>query len=87
MKNLRQRVDRHLRLATFKDKSKLRWHIDYLLTHDNIDISRVEYFRSVKKEECKINQKLLKLTNAVIPVKGFGSSDCKICESHLIMLK
>jgi Uri superfamily endonuclease len=87
MKNLRQRVARHLRLNKSKDKSKIHWHIDYLTTNKNTEIIKTEFFPSIKIEECKINANLLKLENVCIPIVGFGSSDCKKCKSHLIKIK
>ena len=71
-KNIHARVHRHLQ----KNK-KLRWHIDYLLTHPDVDVIDVIYS---ELPECIINQQ----GDGEIKVKGFGSSDCKRgCGSHL----
>lgn len=78
MKNLKKRIERH----QSKNK-KLHWHIDYLLTNPNVKISEVAVYPSETKEECKYNQLLLgkKAKTAIV---GFGSSDCKVCPSHLL---
>lgn len=68
------RVGRHLR----RDK-KLRWHIDYLRQWvDDV----VAYYQPDARSECLFASEL-KLAGGAIPMKGFGSSDCK-CESHLV---
>ncbi len=82
MKNLIQRVERHKR----KEK-KIKWHIDYLLANAFVSISEVKIKYSIIKEECKINQESIQFYDAEIPVKKFGSSDCKKCQSHLIKIK
>lgn len=81
MKNLSKRIARHQR----KEK-KLRWHIDYLLVHPKVELVKVYTYPSEIKEECFYNQLLLN-EKAEIPVKGFGSSDCKKCPSHLVGIK
>lgn len=81
MKNLKARIARHRR----KEK-KLRWHIDYLLNHPEVELLEVAVYPSAIKEECRYNQ-LLFNEKAEVPVKGFGSSDCKNCPSHLLMQK
>ena len=86
MKNLRQRVARHQRLSSDKDKSKLRWHIDYLLSNKFVHLEEIKLFPSTQKEECEINQILLNQGKAIIPIEKFGSSDCHNCRSHLVFL-
>jgi Uri superfamily endonuclease len=68
------RVGRHLR-----PHKKLRWHIDYLRQCVE-DV--VAYYQTGARSECLFANEL-KLAGGEIPMKGFGSSDCK-CESHLI---
>lgn len=80
MKNLGKRIARHRR----KDK-KLWWHIDYLLAHPAVELSEIGVYPSEIKEECRYNQILLN-EKAEVPVLGFGSSDCKICPSHLLKI-
>lgn len=81
MKNLHSRVERHCR----RDK-KIRWHIDYLTTHRDVEILQTKIFPSTQKEECKINLKTLSLLNAQPLVRKFGSSDCKKCPTHLLYI-
>jgi Uri superfamily endonuclease len=76
------RVRRHIR----KDKMK-RWHIDYLLSDNDISLTAVVACITNKKIECTINQCLRKMFRAQIPFSGFGSSDCtEHCGSHLLFL-
>jgi Uri superfamily endonuclease len=81
MKNLKARINRHLR----KDKI-IRWHIDYLTTNNNIKIEQVLRYPSTTKQECQINLSTAKENGALFIIKGFGSSDCKQCESHLAFI-
>lgn len=78
MRNLSKRIARHQR----KEK-KLRWHIDYLLSHPEVELIEVISYPSKIKEECFYNQLLLN-EKAEVSVKGFGSSDCRECPSHLL---
>jgi sugar fermentation stimulation protein A len=82
MRNLAQRVDRHRR----KEK-KLRWHIDYLLDNDNTEIIKTDVFSSGERQECLLNQSILRSRPGAQPVPGFGSSDCRQCEGHLIYIQ
>lgn len=81
MKNLRQRVARHLR----RDK-KIHWHIDYLAESADCEIVDSMVFPSAEKEECLRNQAIEKKLGARPIAKGFGSSDCHECQSHLLYL-
>lgn len=79
---LEARVRRHLR----KEKKKF-WHIDYLLPYGKI--LKVIAYNEKKREvetECSLNQRLLRLKDARVVIKGFGSSDCR-CPSHLVFFK
>jgi Uri superfamily endonuclease len=78
--SLRRRVARHLR----KGKRNL-WHIDFLVADENATVTAVVAAQTSKKLECNINRYIKMEGGAKIPVKGFGSSDCKEnCESHLL---
>ncbi len=72
--NLEKRIERHLR----KTKQKF-WHIDHLLDDAHVEVVKVFHKKAEKLEECKIAKNISEIG---VPVKGFGSSDCK-CESHL----
>lgn len=82
MKNLRQRVARHWR----REKA-LKWHIDYILTDIDCEVKSIELYFSEIKQECKLNQSLLKSGRYKVWVEGLGSSDCRDCQSHLLKLK
>ncbi|MFN3532049.1 MAG: GIY-YIG nuclease family protein [Candidatus Brocadia sp.] len=73
--NLKRRIERHLR-----QKKRIHWHIDYLLRHGQI--VSVYTYAGKKDKECMLSHKIGNIKNAVVPVKGFGSSDCS-CHSHL----
>jgi len=71
------RTARHLRKV-----KKRFWHIDYLLSADNVNVLKVLGKTGPRSEECKFARKLDKLGKTV---KGFGSSDCN-CVGHLFRL-
>ncbi len=71
------RIGRHLRA----DKTP-RWHVDRLTA-----AGRVVGVRAVPGgQECGLVRGLLELPGASVPVPGFGSSDCRSCPAHLVML-
>lgn len=74
-RNLNARVSRHI-----KHKKKLRWHIDYLTSRALCIAHRC--YLTPSFSECELHNATLKLSNASMPVKGFGASDCR-CYSHL----
>lgn len=81
--NLSKRINRHS-----KKIKKLHWHIDYITTNKYASISNVYIFKNFTKEfECRIVEDLLNHFNMQSPIKSFGSSDCKICQSHLLYSK
>jgi len=76
------RILRHVR----KQKTS-RWHIDYLLSDEDICLKAVVAGVMGQKMECAINRCLRDAFHARIPFSGFGSSDCKErCGSHLLYL-
>ena len=74
---VRARCKRH-----FKIKKKRIWHVDWL-TAQSKEIKALFF---PDKNECDIVNEILKIKDTVIPQKGFGSTDCKACVSHLIKL-
>jgi Uri superfamily endonuclease len=76
LNGIKQRINRYLR-----ETKKKFWHIDYLLKDKNPDFIFV--FPSAKRLECKLADIL---RQRLIPIKGFGSSDCG-CVSHLYFLE
>jgi Uri superfamily endonuclease len=76
------RLRRHIR----KQKMR-RWHIDYLLSDEDVDLKAIVAGVMRQKMECTINQGLRDMFHAQIPFLGFGSSDCtEHCKSHLLYL-
>lgn len=78
-RNLQQRLDRHRRL-----EKKLRWHIDYFRRAAQF-LGVTVFLGAPKDGECRLAARLLSLPGAVLPIKGFGASDC-LCASHLVLL-
>jgi len=71
-RNMRARLLRHLS----RHKS-LHWHIDYLLAAESAVITGISL---MSDSECIVNQSV----KAVIPIPGFGASDCRAgCRAHL----
>lgn len=82
-KNLFARIKRH----QIKKKSK-HWHIDYLTTNPNVNFLNVYLIRGyAKQHECELVNKIIQLKNVDFPLKGFGNSDCSVCQSHLLYSK
>lgn len=72
---LRQRLARHSRRT-----KPLRWHIDYLLPHT--EIQAICLFPLGDTTECTLAQKLAEKGGIPYPPR-FGASDCR-CKGHLI---
>lgn len=70
------RVHRH-----WKGTSAPHWHIDYLRRVGRL--YRVWYTYDPERRECTWAQALHGLPGAVIPLEGFGASDCR-CTTHLL---
>jgi len=80
--SLRRRVARHLR-----KRKKKHWHIDSLLANETAHITAIVAASSNDNKECEITDSIRNIEGAVIPVMGFGASDCKRnCGSHLVYL-
>jgi Uri superfamily endonuclease len=84
---LRARLGRHLH-----GSGKQHWHVDYLRTAALVSgfgcqISAA-HFRSalhLPPTECVWSQRLAVLSEAGLPVPGFGASDCRSgCAAHLV---
>ncbi|MGE5504370.1 MAG: GIY-YIG nuclease family protein, partial [Actinomycetota bacterium] len=69
---LRARVGRHMR------KGKVvRWHVDRLTEAGRV----VGAWVFEGGDECGL---VARLAHLPVPIPGFGSSDCKVCPSHLL---
>jgi endonuclease-3 len=78
--NLKNRISRHLR----KEKRQF-WHIDYLLSDENVSVEAVIAVKTSKNVECSLNSYLKSISGAEITINRFGASDCKKnCKSHLL---
>lgn len=76
--NLEVRILRHL-----SSEKKMRWHIDYLLISENVEIVAVIYSETFSRMECSLSKSMEEIGMKSL-VKGFGSSDChEKCKSHL----
>ncbi len=73
MKNLKQRIARHMR-----KRKKLKWHIDYFLAKAKLE--KAVPILSSKRLECTLARDVSSISEGYIP--KFGSSDCS-CASHL----
>jgi sugar fermentation stimulation protein A len=79
MKNLNQRVSRHLR----KIRKVKHWHIDYLTPFaKSINAFPIRSYRSL---ECELAAEMEALGGK--GVSRFGSTDCRECASHLYYFK
>ncbi len=71
-KNIEARVARHL--SRWK---KMRWHIDYLLSHPDAKLIRADLFIET---ECELNKRI----GGMIVAPRLGATDCRNgCKSHL----
>ena len=77
-RNIVKRIQRHKEI-----EKKLHWHFDYLRPF-GIITKIITY--DERLGECALAEKIRKIAHGTLPIKGFGSSDCK-CYSHLIYLK
>lgn len=75
MGGLEARVARHLREA-----KRAHWHIDYLLARAKV--TEVLEFETSQRIECELSGRVGELAGSSMPVRRFGSSDCR-CWSHL----
>ena len=82
-KHLNHRIIRHC-----KKEKPFRWHIDYLTSQPEVEIKSVNIISENPEKECEINKSIEMLPGSIIPLKGFGSSDCQSgCTSHLVMVE
>jgi Uri superfamily endonuclease len=72
---IRARVRRH-----FRSKNTAHWHIDRL-TMEAVEMAALAV---ADGHECDLAGKLLESLRFKVAAAGFGSTDCRICESHLL---
>jgi len=75
MNSLEKRTCRHASRV-----KKLRWHIDWLLEH--AELREIKTIESQERIECRISRDVAEIADG-IPMRGFGSSDCRTCKAHL----
>ena len=67
----------------FRSSKKQHWHIDRL----TLNACGIAALPVADGNECDLLARLLQLPGFGVVIKGFGASDCKICESHLLIYK
>ena len=72
---IRGRLRRH-----FRPDKKMHWHVDRLTVRSS-DIAALVLADS---DECELVSQLLGSRRFDVAVAGFGNSDCRSCESHLL---
>lgn len=72
---IRARLRRH-----FEKTKKLHWHIDRL----TVRATHVAALAVEGGDECALGRALLDSGRYQIAMPGFGSSDCRTCDSHLL---
>lgn len=72
---LRARIGRHLRRG-----KRCHWHIDHLTEA----AASLRAFPVPDGNECELVQRLIESGYYHPPIPGFGSSDCRLCVSHLL---
>lgn len=75
---LKARIARHRR----RDKT-VHWHVDQITTRAPVLKVGVSFDLS----ECDLVEQFMPQSGVCIPVAGFGSSDCRTCESHFLKLE
>jgi Uri superfamily endonuclease len=83
---LRARLERHL-----QGRGKAHWHIDYLRKVSEIIGCAFSIGDEKRKfnqhSECDWTQALENLPGSLVPIPGFGASDCIAgCMSHLVFI-
>jgi Uri superfamily endonuclease len=75
------RLSRHL-----TGNGKQHWHIDWL--RQEAEVVGYGFHAGTSKMECEWSHTLAERLDAVIPVPGFGASDCESgCMAHLIYFR
>ena len=74
---IRARVSRHL-----KREKAVRWHVDRL----TLAAASVTAAVWPDGDECAWRRRLHRRRGVTVPLKGFGSSDCRACPAHLLAL-
>lgn len=73
---LASRIKRH-----FRHRKPIHWHIDRL----TVEASQLWTLCVEQGDECNLTTTLDQSKNFDHPIPGFGSTDCRLCKSHLLM--
>lgn len=73
---MKARLARH-----FKKQKKIHWHVDQLTTR----AAHVSALAVPDGNECLLGEVLINSGQFQVAVPGFGSSDCRLCASHLLV--
>ncbi len=74
---IQARLARHARPT-----KQIRWHIDQL----TIKASQIAAVALPGADECGVVAWARQQPGASFPLTGFGSSDCRICRAHLLLV-
>jgi Uri superfamily endonuclease len=74
---LAARIRRHLAA-----EKRAHWHVDTL----TLAAAKIEATVFPGQSECALLARLMELDGAVVPLPGFGASDCRTCPAHLVAL-
>jgi Uri superfamily endonuclease len=72
------RLGRHFRAG-----KKVHWHIDRL----TVEASGLAAVAVENGNECQLVQALMLSDRVRVALDGFGSTDCRTCRSHLLMVR
>lgn len=72
---IRARVARH-----FRENKTIHWHIDHL----TVAAAQIAALPVPFTDECDLVQRLIRSGGFKAALRGFGNSDCRRCESHLL---
>ncbi len=75
---IRARLGRHFR----KDKP-IHWHVDQITAVADTMLA----LAIPDGSECAIVERLMQSNKFHVPMRGFGSSDCRACPAHLLVRK
>ena len=73
---LRARISRHL-----SKEKPIHWHVDQLTSQ-----AETRAIALPGANECDLVSALLETGKFTTPLRGFGSTDCRNCESHLLVI-
>lgn len=76
--SLEGRLERHMR-----HQKRLKWHVDYLTSQADCNVTGAVYVISDDHLECRVNRSISKELDISPVLLKIGASDCK-CNGHLL---